>query len=90
MKEKICESLFIDVHLNKNDTITIGTIYRSLTTKSNLKLDFLDTLPPLLKIIQTYKTQSIIMGNFNYNLLEFENPQTNTLVDLMYVNNFSP
>ena len=75
MKEKICETLFIDVHFNKQETVTIGTIYRSPLNNNILHSNFADSITSLLKTIKSSKNYTIIINNLNYNLLEFDNPQ---------------
>ena len=44
MKKKICETLFIDVHFNKQETVTIGTIYRSPLNNNISHSNFADSL----------------------------------------------
>ena len=90
MKEKICETLFIDVHFNKQETVTIGTIYRSPLNNNISHSNFADSLTSLLKTVKSSKNHTIIMGDFNYNLLEFDNPHVNDFVQIMYEHKFYP
>ena len=71
MKEKFCETLFIDVHFNKQETVTIGTIYRSPLDNNISHSNFANSLTSLLKTIKSSKNLTIIMGDLNYNLLEY-------------------
>ena len=87
MHEKLCESLFVDVLINKKKTITVGTIYRSPSNNSECNINFISTLSAFLKSISKSKSQTIIMGDFNYNLLDIENPRTIAFVETMYQHN---
>ena len=89
MKEKICKTLFIDLHFNKQVKVTIGTIYRSLNNRVSHS-SFGDSLTALLKIIKISKNHTIIMGNFNYNLLEFDNLHVNNFIQIIYEHKFYP
>ena len=84
MKQKICETLFIDVHFNKQETITIGTIYRSSMNNNISHSNFAGSLTSLLKTFKSSKNQIIIMGDLNYNLLEFDNPHVNDFIQIIY------
>ena len=90
MKEKICERLFIDVHFNKQETVTISTIYRSPLNSNISQSNFADSLTSLLKTVKSSKNHTIIMGDFNYNLLEFDNPHINDFVRIMYEHKLYP
>ena len=90
MKEKICETLFIDVHFNKQETVTIGTIYRSPLNNNISHSNFANSLTSLLKTVKSSKNHTIIMGDFNYNLLEFDNPHVNDFVQIIYEHKFYP
>ena len=55
VKEKICETRFIDVHFNKKETITIDTIYRSPLNNIIPHSNFADGISSFLKIIENSK-----------------------------------
>ena len=55
MKNKLIKSLFIDVHLNKKETVTIGTSYRSPCNDSKTGADLLANLKLILQAITNYK-----------------------------------
>jgi len=61
-----------------------STDYRSPLTDDKSNEDFVNSFNPLLKIIEKSKTHTIILGDLNYNLLEFQNPHINNFVDLMF------
>ena len=61
MKEKICETLFIDVHFNKQETVTIGTIYRSPLNNNISRSNFADSLISLLKTVKSSKNHTTNM-----------------------------
>ena len=84
MKDKLIESLFIDVHLNKKETVTIGTIYRSPCNDSKTSADFLANLKPILQAITNSKLQTFILGDLNFNLLDYDDSNIYTFVDTMY------
>ena len=60
MKEKICETIFIELHFNKQETITISTICRSPLNICKSHSNFADSLTSLLKIIENSKNHTII------------------------------
>jgi len=57
--------LFIDVQFNQNETLTVGTIYRSPLTENKSNEDFVSSFNPVLKIIEKSKAHAIIMGDLN-------------------------
>ena len=59
MKEKICETLFIDVHFNKQETVTIGTIYRSPLNNNISHSNFANSLTSLLKTVKSSNNQKL-------------------------------
>ena len=87
MKDKSIESLFIDVHLNKKETVTIGTIYRSPCNDSKTSADFLANLKAILQAITNSKLQTFIL-DLNLNLLDYDDTNIHTFVDTMYKNGF--
>ena len=87
-KDKLIESPFIDVHLNKKETVTIGTIYRSPCNDSKTSADFLANLKPILQAITNSKLQTFILGDLNFNLLDYDDSNFHTFVDTMYENGF--
>ena len=90
MKDKLIESLFIDVHLNKkrNSYGTIGTIYRSPCNDSKTSADFLANLKLILQAIINSKLQTFILGDLNFNLLDYDESNIYTFVGTMYENGF--
>ena len=81
--EIVCETLFIDVYFNKQETVTIDTIYRFPLNNSILPSNFADYLTSLSKIIKSSKCHTIIKGDLNYNLLEFDNPHVNDFIQIL-------
>ena len=88
MMDKLIESLFIDEHLNKNETVTIGTTYKSPCNDSKTSADFLANLMPILHAITNFKLQTFILGDLNFNLLNYDDSNIHTFVDTMYENGF--
>ena len=88
MKEKVFESLFVDIHFNKKESITVGTIYRSPQNDVKTHHDFLDNLTHVFDSITNSRSHCIILGDMNYNLLDCENSKVHGFVDTMYENGF--
>ena len=88
--KKIREILFIDWHVKNQETITIGTTYRSPLNNSISHSNFADTLTSLLEITKNSKNHSIIMGDLNYDLLKFDNPHVNDFIQIMYEHKLYP
>jgi len=89
MKEKLFESLFIDIYFNKIEMITVDTIYRSPHNDTKSTTDFLNHLKPTLQTITKSKTQTIILGELNFNLLDYNNTSNiHTFIDSMHENGF--
>jgi len=88
MKEKLFESLFIDIYFNKTETITVYTIYRSPHNDTKSTADFLNHLKPTLQTITKSKTQTIVSGDLNFNLLDGNNTNIHTFINSMYENGF--
>ena len=74
MHEKIFESLFVDIHLKNNKSISIGTIYRSSNNKIEVCNNFFEYLSRILKIINQTNKACFLMGDMNFNLLDTNNP----------------
>ena len=73
VKEKVFESLFIEINLN-NQPILCGTIYRSLSCQASKNEEFLVEFNACLIEISTIKNNiSFLMGDFNYDLLDSKN-----------------
>ena len=94
MNDKIFESLFVDIFLNtgtqKKDKFTIGTIYRSPNQNTDTNAQFIDSLYPIVQTISKAKTPAVITGDFNYNLLEYQNQHMSNFIDVMYEHSFFP
>jgi len=88
MNKKLFESPFIDIFINKRDKMTISAIYRSPNQSTQANSEFVKTLCPLVNNISKSKLPTIITGDFNYNLLEYQNTHTNNFIDLMFDHSF--
>ena len=88
MKNKIFESLFVDLHF-RSKTITAGTIYRSPLNNSSEVNDFFGTLKQKLRILKNnYRTPCYILGDLNFDLNDLENRDVNSLKECMHNNYF--
>ena len=91
MNERFIKSLFLEIIINKKN-IYIGVIYRAGTDKdSEVEVDhtiFLQTLREILGKATRFGRQCIIMGDFNYDMLDLSNRYVNEYKDLMFEYSF--
>lgn len=93
-REKIFESLFLEVELPNKSKIIIGNIYRSpcllngLT--SNQKLDiFLEILSNISDKISNMNKRCYLVGDFNLDLLKFNyHEKTSEFIDIMFASGY--
>ena len=81
-----CESIFIEIKLN-NKTFIIDSLYKPPNTNIN---SFNDELLSILNSISREKKHSIIMGDFNLNLINTNSRQVNDFTNNMYATGFYP
>ena len=89
-KSKEIESTFIEVlEPNPKDNQIFGCIYKHPKVSINeFKNDF---LAPVLEKISTENKETVLMGDFNINLLNYNSDNdTSSFVDLMYSSSFFP
>ena len=67
--EGVLESLFVEINPGKSGTLIIGEVYRS---PSGSSVTFLQILREILKAIQNQPCETVVMGDFNVNLLDYE------------------
>ena len=91
VNDKLClttsniESLFVTV--NRGDSkVNVGVIYRSPNGEAK---EFSKELSHLASLIPK-KTKSIILGDYNFNLLKRKSPEVNEFEDLMLSLGFFP
>ena len=91
MHEGFIESLFLEILINKKRTY-IGVIYRAGSEKDTeaevAHTIFLQTLRDILGKATRFGRQCIIMGDFNYNMLDLSNRYVNDYKDLMFEHSF--
>ena len=95
MNDKVFESLFVYIFLNtgtqKKDKFTIGIIYRSPNQNTDTNAQFIDSLIyPIVRTISKANTPARITGDFNNNLLKYQNQHTSNFCDVMYEHSFFP
>ena len=89
MDEKIFKSIFINIQfLNKE--ITCGTIYRSPQHNKEAFSQFFCHFKNTLTSLDKSKNKCFIMGDFNIDLLDVKNENTETYVESMSDYNFYP
>ena len=86
MHEKLYESIFIKLELKK-ETFTCGTIYRSPNYNKEFNQFFINELKKAFGHIKS-GDKCFIFGDFNYNLLQTDNINTQNFLDTMYDNSF--
>ena len=92
MNEGVFESLFLEITINNKRTY-IGVIYRAPTDVRYNEVEaahttFIQTLRNVLQKPTRFGLQCIIMGNFNYDTLEFGNNYGNDYKDLLFEHSF--
>ena len=87
MHEKFFESLFIEIESN-NSTIICGVIYKPPSKNSKSHALFLEHLLNILKSIKN--KPCFLFGNFNYNLLNCDNPHIANYAEMLFNNCFIP
>ena len=88
-KEKLQESIFIEVLSESNKNTAVGCIYKhpGLTTQ---KFNF-DYLRPLIDKLSIENKNIILLGDFNVDLLHYEsNNPTREFLDLMFSASLTP
>ena len=86
MNEKIFESIFVDIKF-QDKVITCGNIYRSPCNNGNAQKMFLADLDDILRKID--KRESFLLGDFNYNILDCDEPNGTKFIHVMYDHGFS-
>ena len=86
MKEKIFESLFIDVEI-EGQSIICGTVYRSPTHNHDL---FLSNLTHVLKEGTKINKKIIITGDMNYDILDTQDNSVTSFTDNFFEFGFFP
>ena len=82
------ENCWIELVNNAGPNVLVGVFYRHPSKDTEL---FLENLKKTLKKINREKKKTIICGDFNLNLLNFEkDKQTNSFLSTMFQNNFQP
>ena len=80
------ESLFVNVTLNSNSTITVGCIYRIPSTSiAEFNETFFENF-----ISQVHRNKTIILGDFNINLYNRDSNPINEYLNNFISLNFSP
>ena len=83
-----CENCWIELVNNSGPNVLVGVFYRHPSRENSL---FLSKLKSTLKKINGEKKKTIICGDFNLNLLNFEHDkQTGSFLSTMFQNNFQP
>ena len=86
MNEKIFESIFVDIKF-QDKVITCGNIYHSPCNNGIAQKMFLADLDNILR--KTNKRESFLFGDFNYNILDCDEPNVTKFIDFMYDHGFS-
>ena len=89
MNEKYFESIFITIHF-KNKSIICGTIYRSPRNDKFFFDIFNDYLLQTLNAINKAKHKCFIMGDFNIDILNLTDQQTELFTNTMFSFNYYP
>ena len=87
MHEKMFESLFIEIEFN-NSTLICGVIYRPPSKNSKRYALFLENLINIFKSIKN--KPCFLFDDFNYNLLNCNDPHIANYADMLLENCFIP
>ena len=92
---QIWEGLFVEISLNDNKEIKyiIGNIYKPPRDNNNYQniQNFISEFDPVLNYLNRSKTECIIGGDWNINLLKInERPAFSDFIDLMFNNSLGP
>ena len=83
-----CESIWVELINKRKPNTLIGVVYRHPTPKNTL---FIKTLENLLCKIKKEKKSVILSGDFNLNLIYYEqNEMATNFLDTMLTNNLQP
>ena len=76
------ESVWVEIRLNKNDSLLVGVIYRSpgSTDQNNLYLNGLIT-----EAVQSKNSHFLLLGDFNYPSINWEACSTDSTVGADYI-----
>ena len=80
MKEKIFESLFLNIDID-GKSIICGSLYRSPNSNDD---SFIENLEYVLKECSKLNKRIIMMGDLNYNLLASNSIRVNTCIDKFF------
>ena len=86
MNEKIFESIFINIKFQDKVT-TCGNIHRFPGNTGNVQKMFLTNLEDILRKIN--KRESFLLGDFNYNNVDCDEPNVTKFTDVMHDHGFS-
>jgi hypothetical protein len=82
------EHVFVSISLEQNVKVNVGAIYSK--PDKDIKL-FNDSFSKLIDKIGCEKTMSFILGDYNINLLKYENhSETNNFLNLMFEHHYFP
>ena len=88
-KSKEIESTFIELFNNNNSNTVIGCIYKN--SKAPVTAFMEDYLVPFLEGLVKEEKETIIMGDFNINILNCNSDRdTSSFIDTIYSNSFYP
>ena len=83
-----CENCWIELVNNSGPNVLVGVFYKHPSRENSL---FLTKLKSTLSKINREKKKTIICGDFNLNLLNFEHDKhTGSFLSTMFQNNFQP
>ena len=86
-KSKEIESTFIELFSNNNSNTVIGCIYKNPKVPVTKFME--DYLVPLLEKLAKEKKETILMGDFNINILNCNSDRdTSSFIDTIYSNSF--
>ena len=77
---------FVDIKF-QDKVITCGNIYRSPCDNGNAQKMFRADLDNILRKMN--ERESFLLGDFNYNILDCDEPNVTKFIDVMYDHGFS-
>ena len=93
-ESRIWEGLFIDIYgTDLKKAITLGNIYRPPKDNNSDPVisTFIDELSPIIQTLSSENSESILVGDFNIDLLKVnEKSKYGEYLDLFHTNGFYP
>jgi len=86
----VWEGLFIKVKINSQQNLVIGNVYRPPRNLSHEVHNFVESFGSTLELITQTNCESVILGDFNFDLLQSRNTAVREFLNLLISGGFYP